>query len=102
MPCYHPISAFKTASGEVVFQELARYGNSTPIKIPCGQCIGCKLERSRQWGVRCMHEAQMHKQNCFITLTYNEEIAPEGTTTADGFVIEEEDDIRTSVAPDGA
>ena len=77
MPCYHPISAFKTASGEVVFQELARYGNSTPIKIPCGQCIGCKLERSRQWGVRCMHEAQMHKQNCFITLTYNEENTPE-------------------------
>ena len=77
MPCYHPISAFKTANGEVVFQELARYGNSTPIKIPCGQCIGCKLERSRQWGVRCMHEAQMHKQNCFITLTYNEENTPE-------------------------
>lgn len=44
--------------------------------LPCGQCIGCRLERSRQWAIRCMHEADMHEDNCFITLTYNEENLP--------------------------
>lgn len=46
------------------------------LTLPCGQCIGCRLERSRQWAIRCMHETQLHKQNCFITLTYNDENLP--------------------------
>lgn len=49
-------------------------------KLPCGQCIGCRLERSRQWAVRCMHEAQMHKHNAFITLTYHPDHLPPGGT----------------------
>lgn len=48
-----------------------------PIEVPCGQCIGCRLERSRQWAIRCMHEASLHEENCFITLTYNPENLPE-------------------------
>lgn len=48
-----------------------------PVQVPCGQCVGCRLERSRQWAIRCVHEAQMHEQNCFITLTYNDEHLPE-------------------------
>lgn len=42
-------------------------------EISCGQCVGCKLERSRQWATRCLHEASTHEKNCFITLTFNEE-----------------------------
>lgn len=47
-----------------------------PLTIPCGQCIGCRLEKSRQWAIRCVYEAQLHDQNCFITLTYNQENIP--------------------------
>lgn len=43
--------------------------------LSCGQCIGCRLERSRQWAVRIMHEAQLHRDNCFVTLTYGS-VAP--------------------------
>ena len=43
------------------------------MQVPCGQCIGCRLERSRQWAIRCMHEASLHPINCFITLTYSPE-----------------------------
>ena len=50
------------------------------MKVPCGQCVGCRLERSRQWAVRCVHEAQMHDRNCFITLTYDDEHLPPGGT----------------------
>jgi len=41
--------------------------------VPCGSCIGCRAEQSRQWAVRMMHESRMHKNNVFITLTYADE-----------------------------
>ncbi len=44
-----------------------------PLEVPCGQCIGCRLERSRQWAIRCVHEASLHENKCFITLTFNNE-----------------------------
>ncbi|AXL15261.1 replication initiator protein [Microviridae sp.] len=47
-----------------------------PVTVPCGQCIGCRLERSRQWAIRCSHEAQMYVDNSFITLTYDDEHLP--------------------------
>lgn len=43
------------------------------IKLPCGKCIGCRLDRSKQWAIRLMHEAQLHEKNSFITLTYNDD-----------------------------
>lgn len=51
-----------------------------PVTVPCGQCIGCRLERSRQWAIRCVHEASLHKLKCFVTLTYNEKSLPPGGT----------------------
>lgn len=41
-----------------------------PIDVPCGYCIGCRLDRARQWTVRCLHEASLYADNCFVTLTY--------------------------------
>lgn len=71
MPCYHPITGYKTAGGQVVWNELKRHGECTPITVTCGQCIGCKLERSRVWAMRCVHEASLYKRNSSITLTYD-------------------------------
>ena len=42
------------------------------IEVPCGQCINCRLEKARQWAIRCTHEAQLYKDNCYLTLTYND------------------------------
>lgn len=47
-----------------------------PITIPCGQCRYCRLEKSRQWALRCIAEASLWPQNCFITLTYAPEYLP--------------------------
>jgi len=55
------------------WQKSVLGGGSRPIA--CGQCSGCRLERSRQWAVRCMHEASLHEKNSFVTLTYKD--APE-------------------------
>ena len=45
------------------------------VPIPCGNCIGCRLDYARDWTVRLQHELLMHKpEECwFITLTYNDE-----------------------------
>lgn len=39
------------------------------MQIGCYYCIGCRLERARQWAIRCSHEASMYEDNSFITLT---------------------------------
>ncbi len=46
------------------------------MEVACGQCLGCRLDHSRMWAIRIVHEAQMHDDNCFITLTYDEEHCP--------------------------
>lgn len=81
MPCYYPITAWRSrtpnASGKygLVFKKEESRALSQ-IQIPCGSCIGCKLERSRQWAIRCVHEASLYPHNCFITLTYDDDHLP--------------------------
>jgi len=70
MPCYSPLRAWRTASGSIVFVERGDIVQT--LDLPCGQCIGCRLERSRRWAMRCMHEAQLHEENSFVTLTYDD------------------------------
>jgi hypothetical protein len=76
MPCFKPMPAFRNVDGTVVFTDR-KSDVSHDLTLACGQCVGCRLEKSRQWAVRCMHEAQMHEENCFLTLTYNDENLPE-------------------------
>ena len=80
MPCYHPLTAYRSSNGAVFFTQLKRNGGGDTLQLPCGQCIGCRLERSRQWAIRCMHEAQMNQQNCFLTLTYADENLPKNNS----------------------
>ncbi|UIB81453.1 replication initiator protein [Flyfo microvirus Tbat2_130] len=80
MPCYSPLTAYQGGNGEVVFSEHKCKDVRRTLQLPCGQCHGCRLERSRQWAVRCMHEASMHENNSFITCTYSDEHLPKGGT----------------------
>ncbi len=81
MACYHPITAWRskqlnpTGKRSLVFQ-IKDAIDDDPVVIPCGQCVGCRLERSRQWAIRCVHEASLYDSNCFITLTYNDDCLP--------------------------
>ena len=78
MPCYHPMQGYRSrADGKTIVFNPTYGWIDRPLTIPCGQCVGCRLERSRQWAVRCVHEASLHEDNCFITLTYNNESLPE-------------------------
>lgn len=75
VPCYYPIEAYQNSEGLIVFSERGKI--LRVLNIPCGRCIGCRLERSRQWAMRIMHESQMHERNSFITLTYDDEHLPQ-------------------------
>lgn len=84
MPCYHPLRAWKAPfdpetgkRGRPVFNERqALCDGLEEMRLPCGQCVGCRLNRSRNWAVRCMHESALWEENSFITLTYGDEFVP--------------------------
>lgn len=85
MPCYNPREGYQCeATGKLLFIEQGRPGAWKKLKVPCGGCIGCKIDRSRAWAVRCTHEAQMVQEaggkNCFVTLTYDDANLPPGGT----------------------
>ena len=74
MSCFKPLKGYRQPSGKVTFDRK----NSTGAlaELPCGICIGCRLDYSQQWAIRCMHEAQLQDENCFITLTYEDSQIP--------------------------
>lgn len=75
MPCYRPLTAYRRGPGEAItFREGGDSGGA--IELPCGRCIGCRIQRTQHWAMRCMHEAKMHDANSFITLTYGENCEP--------------------------
>lgn len=85
MPCFHPLSGFyskevgKSGKRGITFDRGASF-SGVRIPIPCGRCVGCRLEHSRQWAMRCLHEKRLHKDNCFVTLTYApDKLPPYGT-----------------------
>lgn len=97
MVCYHPLYAIRqnnvlspktgkpTVSvlgkvstferdGKLKFGNFISGGRSiTGFSVPCGKCIGCRLEYSRQWAVRLMKEVSTSEASCFITLTYSDD-----------------------------
>lgn len=81
MPCYAPLQGWRSRernpSGKrgVTFDFKEGYADQ-PVDVPCGQCIGCRISRSRQWALRILHEAKTHEDNCFLTLTYADDKCP--------------------------
>jgi len=78
VPCFHPLTGYRSKAGRnaagkwpVVFNLVDGISDEV-VTLPCGNCVGCRLERSRQWAMRCVHEASLYSDNCFLTLTYNE------------------------------
>lgn len=89
MACDHPITALRLGVdedtgkqrikikrlhiGESLADFRKRYGADRVLLLPCGQCPSCQLSKRRDWSIRCTCEAEMHKENCFVTLTYDDD-----------------------------
>nr|QJB18765.1 MAG: replication initiator protein [Microvirus sp.] len=92
MPCYFPLQAtfslradgkkdikFSNANARLFQLGVKPLGDSG-LSLPCGRCMGCRLEKSRQWAVRCVHESKCFDDNCFVTLTFApEHLPPDGS-----------------------
>lgn len=99
MACFHPLTALSTGvradNGKKVLKVLKKTDiphNATGalyenlIKLPCGNCIGCREDRAKTWAIRCVHEASLYEKNCFITLTFNDEhLNPKSTLVKKDF-----------------
>lgn len=79
MPCFKPLDAqilVHPTTGRQTVNVLRKGSPYRNAELPCGRCIGCRIEKSREWAIRCVHEASMHDANAFLTLTYNDENLP--------------------------
>ena len=58
--------------------ENLKYKYPDNKRLSCGQCIGCRLESSRQWAIRCVLESKLYDSelNWFMTLTYDDAHLP--------------------------
>ncbi|MCD7740178.1 MAG: hypothetical protein LUH11_02395, partial [Candidatus Gastranaerophilales bacterium] len=56
------------------------------IKVPCNKCLGCKMDNSRMWALRSVHESKLHAHNCFITLTFNNKHLPDNNSIDKVFI----------------
>lgn len=62
--------------------KLSAYNLETPQRlvnlclIPCGKCIGCRIDYSRSWADRMTYHKMSRAEDpaWFITLTYNDEV----------------------------
>lgn len=54
-------------------EKLLKYG---VYIIPCGKCLSCQISKSNEYAVRAYLESKQYKNNCFVTLTYNNEKIP--------------------------
>ena len=70
---YHPAKIMSLAdlSNDINLHDSHTYKNTI---IPCRNCIGCRLDYSRDWANRGYLEAKYHKDKTwFVTLTYDDE-----------------------------
>lgn len=59
------------------YYEIDKYRkNKNFIWIPCQKCLACRVSKSNDWATRCFLEAKQWKNNCFVTLSYNNEHLP--------------------------
>lgn len=85
MTCFSPLQAVRIESSENPIRivsslqaaQLPAIYDRYRLQLPCGKCVGCRLQYSKSWAVRNMHEAQYHEMNdlpcTFVTLTYDDE-----------------------------
>lgn len=90
MPCYHPRVASRSIGGtgrpnleriikddKVEYEKLILNNdiNDTWL-VPCGRCVGCRLDYAKEWANRCYLESLTKSPCWFVTLTYDDEHLP--------------------------
>lgn len=48
------------------------------VDVPCGKCIQCRIQKRKEWAMRCYHELDSWDKSIFVTLTYKD-LPPNGS-----------------------
>lgn len=107
MPCTTPLDAWPPGpgapDGRFVFTPRKSYAGAVPIKLPCGKCQACKLERAAGMAVRAVHEAQMHsaegRGSVFITYTFDDANLPADGSLSVKFIQNFHHRLRNVIGP---
>lgn len=90
MACFHPLLGIPYPYNHPKYGQFRIVGKATDsnivqyavdpetgqylegVRIPCGRCVGCRLDKSREWATRLQCEALDYPEasNWFVTLTY--------------------------------
>lgn len=44
--------------------------------VPCGRCLMCRIQRTREWAERLIQQLSIDNKGVFVTLTYNDDHYP--------------------------
>lgn len=78
MSCSHPLIGEvlgvnpKTGKDIIVIHKNGELVEGKKVRIPCGHCTGCRIDKSRAWADRMLLEYQRTKKAIFATLTYRD------------------------------
>lgn len=54
------------------------------MDVPCGRCLNCRIEYTRSWAARIIHELDYYEKSSFLCLTYSDEnLPPHGVSKDD-------------------
>lgn len=94
MPCYKPLLGLRNGTTEkgkpkylICSMEDEALDNFPPqdvIQIPCGKCLGCRLQYSQDWCNRLLMEQKSNDSSYFFTVTYDDENSPKVIYDEDG------------------
>ena len=72
MRCIRPLKASQNSDGDIVYTSRKSEPGLVGFEFECRKCLACRLNIAREKAVRAVHEAKMHSDNIFLTLTYDE------------------------------
>lgn len=73
MQCISPIKAGFNRNDDIVYSTKLADPGQIGFQFECRKCLPCRLNIAREKAIRSTHEAKMHQDNIFITLTYDEQ-----------------------------
>lgn len=76
MKCMDPTLCYTNASGKNIYRHFSLanplFKDMAQQVFNCGKCIFCRKRKAYELAVRCVLHSSLYKNNCFLTLTYDE------------------------------
>lgn len=76
MKCADPVLCYTDTKGSRQFRNFRLsndiYKRMAQQVFSCGKCIFCRKKKAFELAARCVLNASLYEQNCFLTLTYDE------------------------------